>query len=364
MSNRSNLLLPITLGGVLISFIAMMVIMWRIGFFSFNGSDSSSKVVAAALALVGAFVGTVVSMVGILLKHSIDQQGEIRQNMESKRNTVLQAEAERRLQIESNRNAVLQAEAERRLQIESDRNAALQKDAEQRLKLEAAVRALQLFSTSNGSPAPPSQRDGALFALDSLGQYELTLLILESLLDKKDENLSPGTASAIFDHAILRGSTPVQIDAINILETHAASMITPSGLALPWSLADWAAGLSEYVRERAPIVMARIIMARPVAEWTSQFEEHINAIIAALCLAWQEEQVPRLKRNIGVILNEMFKAFPFGDFVVYHPRKAIDVGQIQGEVVGLTPADLSTSETVQRLSAWREGKARSAQPHR
>jgi hypothetical protein len=55
------------------------------------------------------------------------------------------------------------------------RNADLRDDAEKRLKLEAAVRTLQLFSTSTGDPTPKDQRVGALFALSSLGQYELSL---------------------------------------------------------------------------------------------------------------------------------------------------------------------------------------------
>ena len=132
---------------------------WQLGFFNFTGTDPSSKVVAAALALVGTIVGAVVSIVGVILKHSIDRQAETRQ------------------------------------EIESRRSDALQREAEQRLKLEAGVRALQLFSTSSGDLTPAVQRDGALFMLANLGQHELTLQLVDNLLSEGE--LSAGAASSL-----------------------------------------------------------------------------------------------------------------------------------------------------------------------
>lgn len=341
MSNRSNTLLGVALASVLVSFIAMMVIMWRIGFFTFNGTDPSSKVVAAALALVGAFTGTVVSMVGILLKHSIDQQAEARQRMES------------------DRNAVLESETERRLQIESDRNTALQRDAEQRLKLEAAVRALQLFSTNTGAPTPSIQRDGALFALDSLGQYELTLLIASSLLEKGE--LSPATAATLLDHAIRYGNAGVQQTAIFQLHNNAARMISPIGLELPTCLLEWTDDLSDYVREWAVTAIAKILLARLPQEWMNKFENGLTVIVAVLCMAWQNEHVPRLKTDVGLILKEIFKTLPdFG--VVYHTRGEIDTKRIRQEVLGVSDASGSTDtmDVVRQLARWNQDAALAA----
>src|SRR2546423_3161417 len=341
MTQRSNLLLTVTVGSILLLFTGLVVIMWRIGFFTFNGTDPSSKVVAAALALVGTFTGTVVSIVGILLKHSIDQQTAIRQ------------------EIESNRNATLQRDAEQRLKLDSERNAVLQNDAEQRLKLEAAVRALQLFSTSTGTPTPMTQRDGALFALDSLGQYELTLLMTDSLLEKGE--LSPATATALLDHALVRGSREVKVNAISLLNDHAARMITPLGVEMPDSLIDWTPDLPDYVREWAPIAMSKVLMARPVAVWMNQFRYSVNAFIAALCMAWQKEQVPRLKINVGVILNEIFKAFPHvGGKILYHSGGEVDVDNILQKVAESTSADTHATEMAQQLAHWRQARARSA----
>jgi len=113
MTRRSTTLLVISVGSILLLFAGFTTLLWRLGFFNFTGTDPSSKVAVAALALVGTFVGALVSILGVVLKYSIDQQTESRQDFESRRAEALQLEAE------------------------------------QRLKLEAAVRALQLFALLN-----------------------------------------------------------------------------------------------------------------------------------------------------------------------------------------------------------------------
>lgn len=62
-------LVPIIIGPTLL-FLVFVGVLWAAGFLTFTGSDPSSKVVAAALALVGAFLGSVVSVVGVLRSSS------------------------------------------------------------------------------------------------------------------------------------------------------------------------------------------------------------------------------------------------------------------------------------------------------
>lgn len=313
MAHRSSVPLAITLGSILILFAGFIAIMWWLGFFDFTGTDPSSKVVAAALALVGTFVGTIVSIVGIILKHSIDQQTESRQESESRR------------------------------------TAALQWEAEQRLKLEAAIRALQLFSTNSGSPTPAVQRDGALFTLSNLGQHELTLQLADDLLAKGE--LSAGVASSLIDQAILRGNEDEKEQAITVFGNNAARMATSSGAAIPNCLADWAPGLPNYVREWAPIAIADVMLARPASEWSATFRYQAYGVIAALGIAWSQETVPRLKTNIGAILNHLLTAFPHTG-TLWHPRMEVDTVRIREDVANLAADDSHVAEVVQRLAQW------------
>lgn len=71
-------------------------LLWSLGLFEFTGDQADAKIIGATLALSGGLVGTVVTGVGIFLKHSIDQ-----------RNADLKEQEEKRLQIESDRNIVL-----------------------------------------------------------------------------------------------------------------------------------------------------------------------------------------------------------------------------------------------------------------
>ena len=200
-----------------------------------------------------------------------------------------------------------------------------------------------------------SQRDGALFALDSLGQYELTLLLAQALLAGGE--LSAVTAATLLDHALLRGSTDVQEDAISVLNDHASRMLTPFGVAMPGCLLTWTPTLPEYVREWTPFAFAEAMMARPVGVWSSKHHFNVNTVIAALCLAWTEEKVPRIKNGVGVILDALFQAFPETEEILYHPKMAIDTLKIRKEVTGLQSESACATELAQRLSRWMKAKA-------
>jgi hypothetical protein len=69
--NRTNRWI---LGGtacILIMFIIFLALLWQIGLFDFTGSDASAKIVAATIALIAGLFGSLVSLIAILLKHSL-----------------------------------------------------------------------------------------------------------------------------------------------------------------------------------------------------------------------------------------------------------------------------------------------------
>ena len=302
MPRRSTIQLAIAIASVLVLFAGLIAVMWRLGFFSFTGTDPSSKIVVGAFALVGSFAAAAGSIVGVLLKHSIDS-----------------------------------------------RTAMLQRDAEQRLKLEAAISALQLFSTSSGSPSPAIQRDGALFTLASLDQHELTLALVADMLRKNE--LAAGTASSLLNQALLRGKADVQIQAITVLDDNAANLLTAEGVEIPACLENWDPSLSAYVREWAPIALGKVMAARPAQVWSSKYPYNRNGIIASLALAWENERDTQLKNDVGGILRGVISPFP-AIGTLRHPRMALDIESIRAKVASLAPLSSQADQIVHRLAQW------------
>lgn len=289
MFRKSDRFLYITLGSVIIIIAAFVIIMWQIGLFNFSGTESSATVIGAALALVGTLVAAVIGFVGTILKQSLDQQ------------------------------------------------------AEQRMKLEAAVRTLQLFSTSEGKETTEIQRDGALFALTDLGQHELTLQLADELVNKGQ--LSAGTASILVDHAILEGNKNVKAYAINLLKNH------PLEIGIPNCVSNWVSGLPLYVREWATIAISKKILASPLKEWISNNLGVLLGLIVPLCLAWEKEKDPRLKKNTGAILQAILKGLP-KITAIFYPKKDIDLNKIRREVTGCIPNSSEVEKVVENLNNW------------
>ena len=310
---RGNKGLGITLATILVLTIALLGLVWQLGFFEFSGTDPSSKVVGAALALVGVVLTAAVSAVGLVIRHSIDQQSQ------------------------------------RREESEAQRLAALQLDAERRLKLEAATRVVQLFSTSSGTPSPAIQREGALFTLASLGQHELTLDLTNELLSKGE--LNPDVAETLLDRALTEGDTAAQNKAIGVIRRNAARLVTKDSVCLTNALSDWHPGLSEYVRDWAPIAFAEVLLSRPITEWTGGRSGQAAAIIAALAIGWEEEKVPRIKNDLGVVLHALLQALPFA-MTLFHPRRTVDTAKLDEELRTLKSEAFVLTGLLERIDAW------------
>lgn len=305
MDRRSTVLYAVTLGILVLLFVGFVSFMDRVGFFNFSTTttESGAKIIVAALAVVGAFAGAVASIIGVILKFSIDQQ-----------------------------------------------TAALQTEAEQRLKLEAAVRALQLFSTSSGGLSPAIQRDGALFMLMSFAQHDLTLQLVGELLSKGE--VSAGVAANIIDEAIRRADDDAKETAITVFHDNAARMVTQFGTDVPSALANWIPGLPDYVREWGAYALGRVMCARPLAEWTSRkFLFNAYSVIAALSLAWIDEKTDRLKKDIGAILHQLLVAFPETNRL-FHPRRVIDANALRAETAQAAPTSVSAQDVVNELIQW------------
>ena len=134
--------LPVVIG-VVVLFAILVFIIWRTGVFDKKTSASDAQIVAAMLTLLGALTASSFTLVGVLLKHSIDRHAA-------------------RLAVASERNRVLEAQ-----------------NAENRLRLETSIKAMELL-TARDPEVSAARQAGVHFVLGSrpLEQLELAVTLL------------------------------------------------------------------------------------------------------------------------------------------------------------------------------------------
>ena len=149
-------------------------LMKLLGLFDIPTDDAGAKTLAAALGLVGSVLATAITLIGTVVKYSIDD-----------------------------RNARLAA-------VEAGRNYALALEAENRNRIEAAIRAVDLLSENN-KDATGHQIGGALLALSSLGEFDLAVALLAQLW--RTRLVSRDVAHQVLSWALSRGSEDSQLRA-------------------------------------------------------------------------------------------------------------------------------------------------------
>jgi hypothetical protein len=289
-------------------------VLWVGGLLTFDGSDPSSKVVAAALGLVGAFFAAVVTLIGLLLKHAIDRRSERREEAENAR---------------------------------IDRQ---EQDTSDRLRLEAATKAIQLLGTQQGALAPAAQRSGAMFMLAGLGQHDFTMALLSDMLPRGE--VDPGTAARLINMALTSADAAAQEEAMDVLTDNIGRMVTTAGFEFPKCLLDAAPGLSGYVRAWAPIALGSLLIARERREWQSdRLAPFANSIVAALMMLYVDESDDLLRNETAVVVRHVLSAFPV-DGALYHPRKLIKTDDVRLAVASAEPSGETTEYLVNRMRLW------------
>ena len=89
---------------------ACVIVLHAYGVLTIPTDDKEGKAATAAFALVGTFFTGAVTLVGTLLKYSIDRQTSERARIDADRNHQLAREAEARHSLESERNHALAIE--------------------------------------------------------------------------------------------------------------------------------------------------------------------------------------------------------------------------------------------------------------
>jgi len=283
----------ISIGVVVLLFAIFGFIMWKAGLLTYTGTADSAKILVGALALVGALIGASVSIIGLLLKHSIDQRSE------------------------------------------------------KRMQLEAAIQAVQLLSTGSGELAHEVQRAGALFTLTALGRYELAANLAWQMLIKG--KLDPASFTSVINQVLIGGNQHEKEDAAAMLYYHPQELFLPNGLfTFPDCFMRWDMNLPKYVRRLGAQTLGRLVTKLPRSKWR---KGEANMIIGALALGWCQESDNELKNDVGAILKKMVRFFDQEDDLI-HFQCRIDMPKICSEIASVEAISSGTKNVIRELEAW------------
>jgi hypothetical protein len=209
---------PIALvaGFLIVVYGGLILVLWQIGIFDLDGA-TNAQVLAPVLALLGAAFGASLTLVGVMLKHSIDV-----------------------------------------------RTFRLAQDTEQRMRLEASIRGIELLAT-DGKPAPPTQQAGALFALVQLDAIDLAIALLGEIWPRREIS----TEAAVWvANSALRSDVPrLQIEAATIVSAN-ADTLAREGLSFPdCAYLQWSTKMHVYARDGLLEALVRSLLAKKPDEW-------------------------------------------------------------------------------------------------
>lgn len=320
MKKRSRLT---TMGLVItpLVFFLLILIMWLLKFFEFSGTEASSRIVATSLTLGGGLIATMVTLIGLILRQSIEQ-----------------------------RNADLQELAENRLRMEEERNSALKEEAERRLKLDTAIRAIDLLGTNSGDDTNLTQRTGVLYTLAHLGLMDLCIDLVGLMFP--NDLLSSEAATNLINMAFQSNNHILQRDAAGILREHSDLLVSDGGLTWPSAISfDWPQKLDYFARVYAIEGLMKVVISLPRDEWK---KDCLNAIAAFFIIAYRDEQDNRIKREIALYLQEFLKIYEQGK-ELYLPNENINIDALLNKVnkdYGGTDVSDKMKLTFEELKEW------------
>jgi hypothetical protein len=203
-----------------------LISMYLFGLLPIRGADQGNKALAAAIGLVGSVLSTVVTLVGVILKHSIDE-----------------------------------------------RNANLALQAEKRNRIETTIRAVDLIGENN-EDASPNQIGGALLALKSLGEIDLAVALLAQLWPSR--KASANVAESILRKALDEDSDPeTQIAAASVLNANALQIVQGESYFWPIDPLGW--------RENLP-QNCRLGLVLAAAKWVQSEIKKDSTVLHQSCL--------------------------------------------------------------------------------
>jgi hypothetical protein len=238
---------------------------------------------------------------------------------------------------------------ESRLEAENVRNAMLAREAERRLKLDTAVRAVQLLSTSAGTLAPPIQRAGALFTLCNLEQFDLTIALLDSLLSARQ--IDAASAARIIGDIIARGNELQQDDAASLIVAYTDRFLAEVGCDLPQVFLTGCHDCGEYLRSWAAKIIAKILLARPLAEWNDR-PGTLVPLVVGLVANWRDENVEWIKVDAGAILAAVLSHLYPEMGILHVGSQSVDLAEVCRDLKPIRGRTTSAQDLVSQIDRW------------
>ena len=249
---------------VVLVFLIFIQFLSRAGWLTLTGTESSTTIVAASIALIGGLFGSIVSLLGLALKHSVD---------------------------------------ERSLAIQV-RNEALAKEAELRLNNEAAIQSIGLLSTSNGDETSSTQRAGVILSLANLNKFAIALSLADEMMNDTERPLNTGTFCWLISKSIVKGDNLIKEQAAlsfseQIYELN-DKMLYPAALLD----VDIYRSLDDSIRILAVEILVDYIIARP---FVVNIEPKISSLLNTLYGFWIHEKIENTKNLIGISMHYLLK---------------------------------------------------------
>ena len=285
--------------GALLLFLVFCGVLWSAGLFDFTGTDPSAKVVAASIAVVGGFFGSILAFAGALLTYSIQQRAEKRQG------------------------------------------------------LEAVIRAVGLLTTPSGAPVSATQRAGVLFALESLEMLPMTLTMLRQML--ATDEIDRTTAVQILDRGLCSGEDDVAVESATLLHEAAPKLVAAGGYVFPQCAdLDWPTRLPERAREMIALARMRLTLSLPRRQWqVGDLFSHTAGLIAA----WRSEKSERIKRDVGLFLKGLLTIYEDGG-ILYPPAGPVRVDEVRRELAAVSDPNAKPTALgrplIEGLKEWLE----------
>jgi hypothetical protein len=191
------------------------LLLWKFFTTPFHGTDTTAKVVVGGLALIGVLVTAIVSLIGLVLKQSVD------------RRTLEVTQREQR-----------------------------------RMQLEAAVQTVKLMSLDSGAPAPAEQSSAALLVLAKLGEVSLAIDLATEMWPKK--RLTSSAAVRVTDYAFAEGDPSLQREAALLLFNNVSKLdIAEDQYEWPKYLEHWPLTIDPDARTTIALALMQWTKDRP-----------------------------------------------------------------------------------------------------
>jgi len=270
-----------------------------VGLLYHQAKTAHTQVVVASIGVVGVSITAVGSLVGVLVKTSIDE-----------------------------RAARLAEEAEANRKAEAENTAEL-------AKLDTAIRAVDLLSTPDGSAAPGLRQAGALMALcfPPLEQLDLALALLSTTWRSGD--FPTPAAVTIIDRALRSSSHATQSDAARLLYDQYDRLLTPDGRHCYWpeTATRYPNELADSARHFALAALMGVLASRKVGDGIDIIV--VNGALARLAAIRRNDpsDVARAGATIGLdaVLGWYGRTYERG-LEIHTPNGVVDTSELAAEI--------------------------------